>query len=65
MPDVTCSSMNTCHGGGKKRGMVVKILAKQGHKVDVWEKGVKNVAAFGAFMSPLNRRSPVDALIRS
>ena len=24
MPVVTCSSVNTCHGGGKKRGIIVK-----------------------------------------
>ena len=24
MPAITCSSMKTCHGGGKKRGIMVK-----------------------------------------
>ena len=25
MPVVTCSSVNTCHGGGKKNGIMVKV----------------------------------------
>ena len=49
MPVVTCSSVNTCHGGGRKRGILVKILISPSvrHNTDIRAMhGRKGVKAF-------------------
>ena len=47
LPVVLCSNVNTCHGGGKKRVIMGKILAVPSvrQNTDVWEKGGKNVCS--------------------
>ena len=61
IPIVTCSSMNTCHMGGEKRGIIVKskICVVLNPDIRIGERGLKKVDSFNFLIGSIMSCSPL------